>query len=61
MPSSASSEASAWPVFSFSPDGMIWGPIRPVSGFSVAMTSPVSKACLFGQMADRGRHGQPLG
>ena len=47
MPSSASSEASAWPVFSFSPDGMICGPIRPVSAFSVAMTSPVSRARLF--------------
>ena len=51
IPSSASSEASAWPVSSFSPDGMMFspygmicGPIRPVSAFSVARTSPVSRA-----------------
>jgi hypothetical protein len=31
-------------VSMFSPDGMICGPTRPVSGFSVAMTSPVSRA-----------------
>ena len=43
MPSSVSSEVSAWSVSSFRPDGMICGPIRPVSAFSVARTSPVTR------------------